>query len=246
MNNMEYLEYEGSRLLDYALGTFSKGSSGDLTNDMERVLLAEHPDLSLEKQEQLQDFFWEYVLFRLYITDCRIRNFQDCFGSRTPILTGLDSMLHSIPSHLKMLSLEKDLAGSYLIVGRHASAFHYDYVTTQFKKFRTIESNYAKLENKKEARRLSIEASLKYMADSIGFTLSPAFIAFLQKETLAYMTALSERLTRITPEGVHERAHKKTLLHTHSSIFTQETYDHLYPSFTLLASMAAGLLFMFA
>ena len=246
MNNMEYLEYEGSRLLDYALGTFTKGSSGDLTNDMERVLLAENPNLSLEKQEQLQDFFWEYVLFRLYITSCRIRNFHDCFGSRTPILTGLDSMLHAIPSHLKMLALEKDLAGSYLIVGRHASSFHYEYVTTQFETFRAIESTYMAMENKEEARLLSIEASLQSMADAMDLSLSPALISFLQKETLAYLAALSERLSRITPEGVHERAHKKTLLHTHSSIFTQETYDHLYPSFTLLASMAAGLLFMFA
>ena len=246
MNNMEYLEYEGSRLLDYALGTFSKGSSGDLTNDMERVLLADHSDLSLEMQERLQDFFWEYVLFRLYITSCRIRSFHDCFGSRTPILSGLDSMLHSIPSHLKMLSLEKDLAGSYLIVGRHASAFHYDYVMAQFKKFHTIESTYAALEDKQEARLLSIQASLQSIASAMDFPLSPALIAFLQKETQAYLEALSERLSRITPEGVHERAHKKTLLHTHSSIFTQETYDHLYPSFTLLASMAAGLLFMFA
>lgn len=246
MNNMEYLEYEGTRLLEYALGTFQKGSSGDLTNDMERILQAENASVSLDIQERLQDFFWEYVLFRLYITSCQIHNFRDGFGTQVPITAGLESMLHSIPSHLKMLALEKDLAGSYLIVGRHVSAFHHEYVKTQFEAFHTIESTYASLENKKEARHLSIEASLQYMADSMDLTLSPALISFLQKETLAYMRALSERLAHITPEGVHERAHQKTLLHTHSSIFTQETYDRLYPSFTLLASMTAGLLFMFA
>ena len=30
MNNLDYLEYEGSRLLDYAMKTYSKASTGSL------------------------------------------------------------------------------------------------------------------------------------------------------------------------------------------------------------------------
>ncbi len=246
MNNRDYLEYEGSRLLDYALGTFQKGSSGDLVNDMERVLLAENPSLSLDQQDKLQDFFWEYVLFRLYITSCMIRGFRDGFGSQAPIMAGMEIMLRSIPSQLKMLALERDLSGSYLLVSRRAYGFHQDYVDAAFSLYRKLENAETSCENKKEGRLLSITASLSHIATSIDFHLTPALTAFLQKETLAYMEALSQRLAHITPEGVHERAHHKTLLHTHSSIFSQETYDHLYPSFTLLASMAAGLLYMFA
>ena len=40
MNNLDYLEYEGSRLLDYAMKTYSKTSTGSLVNDIERAVLA--------------------------------------------------------------------------------------------------------------------------------------------------------------------------------------------------------------
>lgn len=39
MNNLDYLEYEGSRLLDYAMKTYSKASTDSLVNDIERVSL---------------------------------------------------------------------------------------------------------------------------------------------------------------------------------------------------------------
>lgn len=32
MNNLDYLEYEGSRLLDYAMKTYSKASTDSLVN----------------------------------------------------------------------------------------------------------------------------------------------------------------------------------------------------------------------
>ena len=38
MNNLDYLEYEGSRLLDYAMKTYSKTSTGSLVNDIEPSL----------------------------------------------------------------------------------------------------------------------------------------------------------------------------------------------------------------
>ena len=44
MRNLDYLEYEGSRLLDYAMKTYSKASTGSLVNDIERAVLAGHAD----------------------------------------------------------------------------------------------------------------------------------------------------------------------------------------------------------
>ena len=44
MNNLDYLEYEGSRLLDYAMKTYSKASTGSLVNDIEHAVLAEKID----------------------------------------------------------------------------------------------------------------------------------------------------------------------------------------------------------
>ena len=246
MNNREYLEYEGSRLLDYVLQTFHPGGSGDLTYDMEKVLLKETDALSSEMEDKLQDFFWEYVLFRLYISSCMIQGHQDGFGSQAVILSGMREMLSDIPSYLKVLSIERDLAGSYLLIGRRASTFSHDYVQKQFTTYRSIEESYHGISPKKEARHASIAASLMHIADSLSFPMTDSLLAFLEEETLSYMKSLSARLARVTPEGIRERAHQKTLVHSHGSTFCQETYDHLYPSFTLLASMLAGLLVMFA
>ena len=54
MNNLDYLEYEGSRLLDYAMKTYSKTSTGSLVNDIERAVLAGQKELSLAEQDALQ------------------------------------------------------------------------------------------------------------------------------------------------------------------------------------------------
>lgn len=246
MNNREYLEYEGSRLLNYALQTFRAGSSGDLTSDMEKVMLKGTDALSSEAEEQLQDFFWEYVLFRLYITSCMIQGHQDGFGSQAVILSGMKQMLSDIPSYLKIISIERDLSGSYLLIGRRTSLFSDGYVQKQFAAYRTIEESYISSGTKEEARHASIVASLTHIADALALPMTESLLSLLEEETLSYMKALSLRLANATPEGIRERAHQKTLVHSQGSAFCQETYDHLYPSFTLLASMLAGLLVMFA
>lgn len=246
MNNREYLEYEGSRLLDYVLQTFRSHGSGDLTSDMEKVLLKETDPLPSEAEDKLQDFFWEYVLFRLYIGSCMIQGHRDGFGSQAVILSGMKDMLADIPSYLKILSIERDLSGSYLLIGRRASLFSHAYVQKQFAAYRAIEESYHGMASKEKARQESIVASLLHIADSLSFPMTDALLAFLEEETASYMKALSARLARVTPEGIRQRAHQKTLVHSQGSPFCRETYDHLYPSFTLLASMLAGLLVMFA
>ena len=60
MNNLDYLEYEGSRLLDYAMKTYSKTSTGSLENDIERAVLAGQKELSLAEQDALQSLSFEY------------------------------------------------------------------------------------------------------------------------------------------------------------------------------------------
>ena len=245
MNNREYLEYEGSRLLDYALKTFRPKSSGDLTYDMEK-LVKKTATLSTKEEELLQDFFWEYVLFRLYIASRMIHCHQDGFGSQTVILSGMKEMLSDIPSHLKVLSMERDLSGSYLLIGSRTSSFSSDYVQKQFAAYRSIEDSYFSLDTKEEARHASIAASLSHIATMLSFPMTPSLLSYLEEETTSYMKALSVRLAHITPEGIRQRAHQKTLVHSQGSTFCQETLDHLSPSFTILAGMLAGMLVMFA
>lgn len=50
----------------------------------------------------------------------------------------------------------------------------------------------------------------------------------------------------MTPESVHHKAHGKTLVHTHHSVFSHENYEHIYPSLTLIAGIMTGFLLMFA
>lgn len=80
MNNLDYLEYEGSRLLDYAMKTYSKASTGSLVNDIERAVLAGQKELSLAEQDALQSLSFEYTLYRLYIARGMIRHHKSGFG----------------------------------------------------------------------------------------------------------------------------------------------------------------------
>lgn len=139
MNNLDYLEYEGSRLLDYAMKTYSKASTGSLVNDIERAVLAGQKELSLAEQDALQSLSFEYTLYRLYIARCMIRHHKSGFGYTDAILKGLSSTLSSLPSALKMLALEHDLNGSYLLLGCYVEKLTKAHVETMFQCYAAIE-----------------------------------------------------------------------------------------------------------
>ena len=139
MNNLDYLEYEGSRLLDYAMKTYSKTSTGSLVNDIERAVLAGQKELSLAEQDALQSLSFEYTLYRLYIARCMICHHKNGFGCTDAILKGLSDTLSSLPSALKMLALEHDLNGSYLLLGCYVEKLTKAHVETMFQCYAAIE-----------------------------------------------------------------------------------------------------------
>ena len=244
MNHVDYLEYEGARLLDYALSTYSRGSSGSLVNDMERACLS-HEELSRSESEALEKLSWEYVLYRLYIASSMIRQYQSGFGCTASIMKGLAYTLSHLPSSLRMLAFEKALNGSYLLLGSHVDQLTDAHVESCFSRYAAIER--ACCTGEREARLTSaIEQSLAAMAEESFFSSRPALIGYLMEETRAFMRALSARLSEMTPESVHHKAHGKTLVHTHHSVFSRENYEHIYPSLTLIAGIMTGFLFMFA
>ncbi len=245
MNHQDYLEYEGARLLSDSLRTYSRGSSGELSADLLKALEKDQKEISDREQEALLALSWEYVLFRLYVASSIIGSWKGCFGCQQTILAGLHDVLASIPEELKLLSLEKDLAGSYLVLGHHVCALTEDHVQAMFAAYKEIDSAAGRDGG---ARKLesSIEASLAHMAKDVSSPLSPSMILYLTEETKSFMEALRLRLAELTPERLHQKAHKKTVLHSQGSIFNRETYEHLYPTFTVAATMAAGFLFMFA
>ncbi len=245
MNHQDYLEYEGTRLLSYSLSTYSRGACGELAGDLLRALEKDHKDVSAEEREALLALSWEYVIFRLYVASSIIGGWKGCFGCQRAILEGLEETLISIPETLKLLALEKELSGSYLVLGRHVPALTKDHVEAMFAAYKEIDSAAAR-DGAGDRLTVSIENSLSRMAGKVSAPLSPSMILYLTEETKAFMNALRRRLSTLTPEKLHQKAHKKTVLHTYGSVFSRETYDHLYPSFTVAATMAAGFLFMFA
>ncbi len=245
MNHQDYLEYEGTRLVSYALQTFCRPSSGSLTGDMERALLADGRELSGDEREKILALSFEYMLFRLYVASSMIRGWKGCMGCQQHILTGLADTLASLPEALKLLAMEREISGSYLVLGRHAKEMDRPHVDTMLAAYEAIDRS-ARDMGGASPLDFSIDASIAHMAQEIGVTLSPSLAAYLAEETRAFMASLSARLARMTPEKLHHWAHRKTVLHADASPFTREVYDRLYPAFTVLASMAAGFLYMFA
>ena len=245
MNHIDYLEYEGARLLDYALSTYSRGSSGSLVNDMERAYLSGSEELPSQESEALQKLSWEYMLYRLYIASSMIRQYQSGFGCTASIMKGLTHTLSHLPSSLRMLAFEKDLNGSYLLLGSHIDQLTHTHVENRFSRYAAIER--ACRTGDWEARLTSaIDESLAAMAEECSLSSRPALSGYLMEETRAFMRALAARLSEMTPESVHHKAHGKTLVHTHLSVFSRENYEHIYPSLTLIAGIMTGFLFMFA
>ncbi len=245
MNHQDYLEYEGARLLSYSLSTYSRGACGELAADLVRALERDQKDISADEREALLALSWEYVLFRLYVASSIIGGWKGCFGCQQAILAGLHETLASIPEQLKLLALEKELSGSYLVLGNHVPHLTKAHVEAMFASYKEIDTA-ATREGASDRLTVSIANSLSLMAKEVSVPLSPSMILYLTEETKAFMDALRRRLSALTPEKLHQKAHKKTVLHTYGSVFSRETYEHLYPSFTVAATMAAGFLFMFA
>ncbi len=244
MNNQDYLEYEGARLLARSLDTYGKGTSGEIAADLAKRLANDQKEISEAEREALLALSWEYVLFRLYVATSIIEGWKGCFGCQRTILSGVKSILTSLPEQLKLLALEKDLAGSYLVLGNHVAHLTEDHVKGMFACYEEIDRAASRMEESRLT--LSIEASLARMAEEVAAPLTPSMVNYLTAETKSFMAALHQRLSQMTPERIHQKAHKKTVLHTQGSVFSQENYERLYPSFTLAATMAAGFLFMFA
>lgn len=101
MNNKEYMEYEGYRVIEAALLSYTSPAGS--------LLSAAAPgDHGL---------VWDYILFRLYLAEKAIRRFPSGFGCMDEMASGLREGLSHLPLTLRTLSLLKNLEGSSLILG---------------------------------------------------------------------------------------------------------------------------------
>lgn len=100
MNNKEYMEYEGYRIIEAALLSYTSPAGS---------LLSAAPGN--------HGLVWDYILFRLYLAEKTIRRFPSGFGCMDEIASGLREGLSHLPLTLRTLSLLKNLEGSSLILG---------------------------------------------------------------------------------------------------------------------------------
>lgn len=100
MNNKEYMEYEGYRIIEAALLSYTSPTGS---------LLSAAPGN--------HGLVWDYILFRLYLAEKAIRRFPSGFGCMDEMASGLREGLSHLSLTLRTLSLLKNLDGSSLILG---------------------------------------------------------------------------------------------------------------------------------
>lgn len=172
MNNKEYMEYEGYRIIEAALLSYTSPAGS--------LLSAAAPgDHGL---------VWDYILFRLYLAEKAIRHFPSGFGCMDEMASGLREGLSHLSLTLRTLSLLKNLEGSSLILGI-GSLPDEGKVKQRFHEFHELE----------RACSGSMEKMVAALASLSGCRADGKLISYLSAETKAFLSHLSVKLSSLTP-----------------------------------------------
>ena len=190
MNNREYLQYEGASLVEEALRAFTSPAGG---GDLYPMLCESGGPLS-QDQPLSDDFFWDYVLLRLYLAEKAIHRFRSGFGCLGALVEGMEESLSHLPEVLHALSLRRQLNGSLLLAGSRAHYPDRDSVDRRFRFFRTLSGDG------------DMDSFLPAMAKARGIHLSENQVSLLRKEIHDYLAFLHEKLCRFTPREITRNA----------------------------------------
>lgn len=182
MNNKEYMEYEGYRIIEAALLSY--------TSPTGRLLSAAPGNHGL---------VWDYILFRLYLAEKAIRRFPSGFGCMDEMASGLREGLSHLSLTLRTLSLLKNLDGSSLILGI-GSLPDEGKVKQRFHEFHELE----------RACSGSMEKMVAALASLSGCRADGKLISYLSAETKAFLSHLSVKLSSLTPCRICQGARKFT------------------------------------
>nr|WP_302684904.1 hypothetical protein [uncultured Dialister sp.] len=182
MNNKEYMEYEGYRIIEAALLSYTSPAGS---------LLSAAPGN--------HGLVWDYILFRLYLAEKTIRRFPSGFGCMDEMASGLREGLSHLPLTLRTLSLLKNLEGSSLILGI-GSLPDEGKVKQRFHEFHELE----------KACSGSMEKMVASLASLSGCRADGKLISYLSAETKAFLSHLSVKLSSLTPCRICQGARKFT------------------------------------
>lgn len=160
MNNKEYMEYEGYRVIEAALLSYTSPAGS---------LLSAAPGN--------HGLVWDYILFRLYLAEKTIRRFPSGFGCMDEMASGLREGLSHLPLTLRTLSLLKNLEGSSLILGI-GSLPDEGKVKQRFHEFHELE----------RACSGSMEKMVASLASLSGCRADRKLISYLSAETKAFLS----------------------------------------------------------
>ena len=182
MNNKEYMEYEGYRIIEAALLSYTSPAGS---------LLSAAPGN--------HGLVWDYILFRLYLAEKTIRRFPSGFGCMDEMASGLREGLSHLPLTLRTLSLLKNLEGSSLILGI-GSLPDEGKVKQRFHEFHELE----------RACSGSMEKMVASLTSLSGCRADGKLISYLSAETKAFLSHLSVKLSSLTPCRISQGARKFT------------------------------------
>lgn len=182
MNNKEYMEYEGYRIIEAALLSYTSPTGS---------LLSAAPGN--------HGLVWDYILFRLYLAEKAIRRFPSGFGCMDEMASGLREGLSHLSLTLRTLSLLKNLDGSSLILGI-GSLPDEGKVKQRFHEFHELE----------RACSSSMEKMVAALASLSGCRADGKLISYLSAETKAFLSHLSVKLSSLTPCRICQGARKFT------------------------------------
>lgn len=246
MTNEEYLENEGLHLFDHALVSYYDGKCrGDVAHGLYSWLRKREGSLSDEEKKYIDRFILEYIVLRLYVCSCMVRDFHAGLGASRPLLSGIKELLSDLPMHMKVKSMESRLSGGCFLLSGCWARYTKTYLRRRFETFAAIEASHMDDLPKEEALRHTIEESLENSAALIGMELSLALRSYFLAETEAYIRNLSERLSDMTPQAIYKKAKSRTL-YDRANALTMETAERAWPSLMTVASMMCGLLYMLA
>ena len=182
MNNKEYMEYEGYRIIEAALLSYTSPTGS---------LLSAAPGN--------HGLVWDYILFRLYLAEKAIRRFPSGFGCMDEMASGLREGLSHLSLTLRTLSLLKNLDGSSLILGI-GSLPDEGKVKQRFHEFHDLERAFSG----------SMEKMVAALASLSGCRADGKLISYLSAETKAFLSHLSVKLSSLTPCRICQGARKFT------------------------------------
>ena len=177
MNNEEYMEYEGYRIIEAALLSYTS------------------PDRSLLPEAGPESgLVWDYVLFRLYLAEKTIRRFPSGFGCMDRMADGLRDGISHLSLTLRTLSLLKGLNASSLILGGVLP--NEEKVKERFHEFHHLEMTCGG----------SLEKMVASLAALSGCRADRKLISYLSAETRAFLSHLSEKLSFLTLRHIYQGA----------------------------------------